>query len=291
MSRELDHVILTRFNLPSIGVESFIRAQEGWLRGRVALFERFCLPSVRAQTTHDFEWMIYFDPESPEWLMRWIDSQRAGLFRPIFRASVTPADVVDDVRSMISRPRTGLVTSNLDNDDAVAKDFAERLQSIGLPEARTAVYLPQGLIQSGGRIYRRTDRANAFCSVVERWDDPQTCWSDWHNRLGRSMVVRELPGQPGWLQVIHGANVSNRVHGVLTTPARYRSLFPGMLDDLPAPTRSDILLDRVVRVPSRALRDSARSLVKQAVLVLVGKRGLNRAKSALANGRRLRGSL
>ncbi|MBY8850425.1 putative rhamnosyl transferase, partial [Saccharothrix sp. MB29] len=64
----MDHVVLTRFNLPSVGAESVVRAQEGWLTKRVGLFERYCLPSVAAQTSSDFRWLIYFDPESPQWL-------------------------------------------------------------------------------------------------------------------------------------------------------------------------------------------------------------------------------
>ena len=45
----LDHVILTRFNLPTGGVEGIMRAREGWLRERIDLFERYCAPSVAAQ--------------------------------------------------------------------------------------------------------------------------------------------------------------------------------------------------------------------------------------------------
>ncbi len=43
----VDHVFLTRFNLPSAGFESMVRAKQGWLQNRVELFERFCLPSLR----------------------------------------------------------------------------------------------------------------------------------------------------------------------------------------------------------------------------------------------------
>src|SRR6185312_5627395 len=66
--RTVNHVLLTRFNLPSAGVQELIRAKDGWLRGRVALFERYTVPSVQAQTTQDFTWLIYFDPASPTWL-------------------------------------------------------------------------------------------------------------------------------------------------------------------------------------------------------------------------------
>lgn len=38
--RALSHVLLPRFNLPSPGLESLVRAQDGWLRARWDLFSR-----------------------------------------------------------------------------------------------------------------------------------------------------------------------------------------------------------------------------------------------------------
>jgi N-acetylglucosaminyl-diphospho-decaprenol L-rhamnosyltransferase len=272
-------VLLTRFNLPSVGVESLIRAEEGWLRGRVELFERYCLPSVRAQTNRDFQWIVYFDPESPEWLRTWIDSHRAEqLFTPYFRTGVSRTELVADISEGIGTPRAGLLTTNLDNDDALAVDFVERLQAVGLPEVRHAVYLSNGLIGSPTGLYRRTDRYNAFCSVVESWDSPIMCWADWHNRLPASMPVIGLRGAPGWLQVIHGSNVSNRVHGTLTSPTPYIALFPGLIDDLALPSRATIAIDRLIKHPARVLRDVARASAKVAILGIFGKDGLSRLK-------------
>jgi hypothetical protein len=284
MKADLNHVLLTRFNLPSGGVESLIRAHDGWLRSRVELFERYCLPSVRSQTDWDFHWIIYFDPESPQWFMDWIDSHRAeGIFIPRFRASVSPEELAADIRSLVYVPRSGLATTNLDNDDALAIDFAERVQAVGPLAERTALYLTHGLIRSPHGLYRRTDRTNAFCSVIESWDDPQTCWADWHNRLGLAMPVRELGGTAAWLQVVHGANVSNRVHGLLTSPSRYARLFPDLVDDVPEPTLLGLARDRLVTAPSRVLRDSTRAAAKKLILALGGKDGLNRVKALLAS--------
>ena len=89
MTANLDHVLLTRFNLPSKGHESLVRAQENWLKNRVMLFERYCLPSVLAQTCRSFSWIIYFDPESPVWLLDWVRShEQWGYFNPYFREEV-----------------------------------------------------------------------------------------------------------------------------------------------------------------------------------------------------------
>jgi hypothetical protein len=279
MSGSVDHVLLTRFNLPSIGVESLIRAREGWLRDRVELFERYCLPSVRGQTNQQFHWLVYLDPESPTWLKDRIAELSAdGTFTPMFRASVSRQDLVSDLRSVSGAHRDGLLTTNLDNDDALANDFVERLQRADLSGDATAIYLVDGLIKHGTRVFRRTDRRNAFCSVRERWDAPVTCWADWHNLLGEHMAVLEVDGEPAWLQVIHDFNVSNRVRGRRVAAERYRQGFSGMLDEVVAPGPLEVIADVVVARPRRYLRESGRAALKQVVMTTVGKEGLDRLK-------------
>lgn len=287
MRNGIDHVILTRFNLPSVGVESIVRAQEGWLRTRVALFEKYCVPSVLSQTSSNFRWLIYFDPESPEWLRSLIAGyEKAGTFVPIYRESVSPTELVDDIRSLTGAGGATLITSNLDNDDALAVDFLQRLQDSVPAAPRAALYFSHGLITSPGGLYFRTDRHNAFCSVRETWDAPDTCWVDWHDRLPKRMTVQLIAGDPGWLQVVHGRNVSNRVRGSLTSPDRYRPLFPTLLDDVPPPRVADIAQDRLVARPIRVARETARSLVKHVAIALLGKSGFDSAKGAFARARR-----
>ncbi len=129
VSGDVDHVLLTRFNLPSTGMEGVIRAREGWLRNRVELFERYCAPSVAGQT-RPVTWIIYFDPEGPRWLMdRLAPLVDRGLFRPIPRASVSREELLSDIRASVPSPRRHLLTTNLDNDDGLAVDFSERVTS------------------------------------------------------------------------------------------------------------------------------------------------------------------
>jgi hypothetical protein len=280
---EFAHVIVTRFNLPSAGVESLIRAKEGWLRDRVALFERYCLPSVLAQTNQSFEWIIYFDPESPDWLRaRILAHTEKKSYTPVFRTSVSPSDLSADIGRITGRQGARLITSSLDNDDALAVDFVERLQTAALCPGRTVVYLTRGLIKSGRRVYLRVDPTNAFPSVVEEWDSAVTCWADWHNLLANHMPVLALDGDPGWLQVIHGTNVSNRVRGRLASPDEYASLFPALLDGVDAPSPAEELADLVAGRPWRLARDSGRSLTKAAIMQLAGKDGLDRLKNLAA---------
>ena len=278
----IDHVLLTRFNLPTQGVEGLIRAREGWLQNRVELFERYCAASV-ANQRQPVSWIIYFDPDSPSWLMeRLAPLADQGLFRPIMRASVSQDELLFDIRETVPERGDILITTNLDNDDGLAVDFSQRLRSVDTEHRRVAVYVARGLIKSADGVFLRTDRRNAFCSVREPWEGAVTAWSEYHNEFPKIMPAVQLDGPPGWLQVVHGANVSNRVRGRLVSPGAHQARFPGTLDDARVPTWADLARDVFLQLPMRAARDSARSTVRVAGLRLLGKDRYQQAKLRLS---------
>lgn len=283
----IDHVLLTRFNLPSPGVESLVRAQEGWLRDRQILFEKYCLPAVMSQSIKNFQWIIYFDTQSPEWLkLRVAELACDGDFIAIYRDEVPHATLLEDLRRVTGASREGLLTTNLDNDDGIASDFVERLQKAVQNQNRTAIYVVNGLIQRGNRLYWRKDRVNAFCSVSESWSNPVTCWSEWHTKLGEKMQVLEVGGTPGWLQVIHTGNVSNRVRGRRVGPRLYRNIFAVGMADALEPRSLELAMDRLVLNPARATKDALRVVAKNVVLALGGKGGLECLKIIVAKIKR-----
>jgi hypothetical protein len=283
----MDHVILTRFNLPSKGTESVIRAQSGWLEDRVELFERYCLPSVAAQTDRRFSWIIYFDPQSPAWLRQRIEAHsNAHHYVPLFREEVSRTELLGDIEGVVGGRHDELLTTNLDNDDALARDFCERLHAEPRPGATTAYFFANGLVRNAKGLYRHRDPRNAFPSVRAGWTEPVTCWSAWHTVLDRTMEVVELGGAPGWLQVVHARNVSNRTRGRLIAPADHVELFPGLLDDLAPPASSALLHDRLVLRPARRTRDILVRVGKAGLSRVLGRKGIDRVKEAIAARRR-----
>lgn len=275
----VDHVLLTRFNLPSEGYESLIRAQEGWLRDRMGLFEKYCLPSIRNQSDKNFRWIIYFDPASPQWLMDRIrEINTDGVFSPVFREKVTSSELIEDIDRIVGRRKEFLLTTNLDNDDGLAADFVSRIRTVAPSGGSVAVYLTHGLIRSGDGTYLHTDPDNAFCSVLAPWLEPKTCWADWHNLLGLSMPVVRLDGAPAWLQVVHGSNVSNRVQGRRVSPTTYFDHFPGLLEDMGHPTQTQLLQDRLLLAPVRFGREAVRAAAKSVVQATSGRSRIDQIK-------------
>lgn len=274
----VDHVILTRFNLPTQGVEGLVRAQSGWLADRVDLFERYCAPSV-AQQSSPVTWLVYFDPESPDWLwQRLMPMAERGLFRPVLRSTVSQDDLLADISESIPKPGDVLLTTNLDNDDGLAHDFASRVAGLSTHHPRTVIYMTRGLIKSDVGVFVRTDRRNAFCSVREPWQSAVTAWSEYHNEFPRIMPVSQIGGPPGWLQVVHGRNISNRIRGRRVSPRPYRDRFGAMLDDASSPGRADLGRDLLLGLPLRTVRDASRSAVRIGGLKILGKRRYQAAK-------------
>lgn len=281
MKRPVDHVLLTRFNLPSGGAESRIRAREDWLEKRACMFEAITVPSVRGQTA-DVRWIVYLDPHSPVWLKERMQRyEQEALLLPLYREEVPRSVLVADLHRLVQSPAPRLITTNLDNDDGLAIDFAESVQKEAGRPCRYVIYADNGVIRRGTMIYARRDPRNAFVSVSESWTDPMTCWSAWHNQVHLFMPAVHIDRQAAWLQTVHDDNVSNRVRGLLVSPDRYADVFPELLKGVRVPTRRELLADMVVQLPARAGRDLVRTTVRNTVMRLAGQQGLEALHACL----------
>ena len=76
------------------------------------------------------------------------------------------------------------------------------------------------------------------------------------------------------MQVIHADNVSNRLRGQRVSPIGYLDSFPGLLDDLPEPSKLDWAEEVFVYGPLRVVRDGARALAKRVILAMGGRKGI-----------------
>lgn len=122
-----EHLLLTRFNVRRDGSMQKT-PDEAWLAHRFDLFERFCLPSLCAQTCQGFRWIVFFDEATP-------DSYRSKIeiyakwpnFQPLYVDRLSLSDLATVLEPYVQAPY--LITTRLDNDDALSKHFIERLQA------------------------------------------------------------------------------------------------------------------------------------------------------------------
>ena len=176
-SSELQHFILTRFN-----VLLWNKAKDGrkvrttrWLEHRFQLFEKYCLPSVKNQTLQKFEWIVLFDSMTPDSFKEriegyqkecpqsrsvFVEPENGWRFAEIFRSEI--------VKRLKSKR---VLTTYLDNDDALNVSFVEDLQ-------RRALTVSYGTFinYDDGYQYYADDKfmmrvhypTNHFVSVVEK---------------------------------------------------------------------------------------------------------------------------
>jgi hypothetical protein len=76
---EITHLLITRFNLNYGDLYPY---SETWMDHRMALFERYCLPSVLRQRETGFGWRIYFDRARTE-------ARRCSIIRASFPSTST----------------------------------------------------------------------------------------------------------------------------------------------------------------------------------------------------------
>ena len=221
-----DHFIITRFNLPLFSTSAGL--SDSWLRHRVDLFETLCRPSLAAQTSRAFRWLVLLDSRSPSWLCRRMQELGDdGLFEPVYLAEALSGAVLGDVvRARSDAPV--VITTRIDSDDLVAPEFVQTIRAEFARTDADFLNLVNGAQWCDGRAYSRPYTKNPFISRIERSrSELSTVYVDEHFRLDRHGRVRNVRTErPMWLQVVHGDNVANSVVGLRMRVRQLVPLYP-----------------------------------------------------------------
>ena len=228
------HYILTRFNLNLFARDKYGNATltEEWLENRFQLFETYSLPSIKAQTSKNFYWLVLMDRDTPKFYLdrmyqhkeqcpnlRIIRVKPEGgpkfllIFQQVIQKDFFKGRGTED----------NLVLSTwMDNDDSLSIDFVERLQNEAgkLPRQNpTFIIFHYGLqyfVKRNLAVNYRYDN-NHFISLLESYG-PQgvvrtafgygSHWSVFDFKdCGIHNVMNK--NHPAWIEVVHGSNVSN----------------------------------------------------------------------------------
>lgn len=231
----LRHYLLTRFNLALYKRNKYLSPVrgDGWLRQRFELFERYCLPSVRAQTQQGFVWFVLFDKTTPhEYVERvlrytqelsclrplWIEPQHSWHYKRILCQAIAQ-DIQSHREAGASVER--VVTTWLDNDDALSLDAMEQIARVaeGLPMP-SFISFPYGLqyFTELGIATRVRYPNNHFLSLVEELSADGMVRTAFgygsHAKLHHYQEVGihiEESQEPTWVEVVHSGNVGNDV--------------------------------------------------------------------------------
>ena len=221
-SEAFEHYLLTRF---SAAFSSGVPAQEEWLRYRLGFFVDACWSSVRSQQGADFTWLVLFDDRCPDDFRADVEALAEGTFTPVWsREQWSPSIFGRAIaeHSPVDAARPWLLTTRLDSDDAIARDFMAAVQREFTPTDGLFVDFPRGLqIDRSGATYRYDQLSSPFLTLVERRRpdaSPSTVYAARHARARQWGPVREVSAPPMWVQVIHGSNLLNLTVGARVSP-------------------------------------------------------------------------
>jgi hypothetical protein len=216
MPKQFVHLLLTRFNAAMNFAPSAKRLETNWLTERLALFEQYCLPSVSGQRGADFQWLVFFDAESPAWFKTKISTYEP-LVKPIYIDGLAMDEVIAGKvleTGLVSSPY--LVTTRLDNDDALSNDHLASVQRTFRRQDREFIIFPFGLQSFHGHLYNVYWPANPFLSLIEKVGDQgqlTTVFCVPHDRLGEANRSKRVLRSSKWLQVLHDSNHANTLRG------------------------------------------------------------------------------
>lgn len=216
--RPVPVVYVTRFNIAAAFTTTTrnpVHLDPSWLAERIALFERFCVPKMAAQTDARFTWLILISAETDAATTNRLSRAPNAELVPIApNTALGPA-----IAARVARMGDSIITARVDSDDQLSARYTRALREIDWNgRRRFAAYFTKGLyFDAASGAYRAVRLPlNQFPAVFERRQarDFLTVHAHQHNQLFKSMDALQIwTKRPMWCTVVHGGNVSNRMQG------------------------------------------------------------------------------
>ena len=209
----MKHVLLTRFAVRWEEGSPRRRWEErkGWVDYRINLFNKYCLPSVKAQTFKDFDWWLLIDPTFPGIkLEHIIYLQRCANILWITAPFREDQVEVGDLLNYRYRDQW-VCSSRVDSDDVLRNDFMERVHELATEE-EAWIGFRHGYMMKENQIAPREFLCNPFVSYVEYASPFRSVFKLSHKRVYKDGgLFKKIDDVPGWIQVDHSDNVKNLV--------------------------------------------------------------------------------
>lgn len=263
-TKSFTHVILTRFNVRIGFATSGMGLNPEWLTHRFDLFDKFCYPSVLGQTNQNFKWLVFFDQETPDIFKQKIrDYSNWENFIPIYLdKGYTHTVIREHILSHLEEGTSHLMSTRLDNDDALSKWYVEEVQARFDHQRLNLLAFTYGYVLNDKKLYLFRYRKNPFLTLIESRGGKEknrfrTALGLNHTNLSVFKKITRITSTPGWLQVIHDKNISNRVRGIRQPIQKLRDHFSIKLEDIPS---KDVKLNLLTEFTLTLLRSPIETL-------------------------------
>lgn len=222
----MNHFLITRFN---IRVDDWTTTRDGyqvnqtdWLEHRFRLFMDYCWPSVLNQSDQNFTWLVFFDTTTPEQFKALNENLvlKYPNFCPIY---------VDGIRSflpslrreLMERTNTDyLITSRIDNDDLIHRDFIKRVKEEAKPSGQLVIDMQRGYqLINKSKIFEVRNYIhyfNPFISLIESSSGARSVMDRNHRDWSTAEQVVAVTDKPYWIEHVHERNKLNAARNQLT---------------------------------------------------------------------------
>ena len=226
---KIQHFVLTRFNLRLKSFDKFCEwrgGDPGYLEKRFELFERYCLPSMKAQTV-DFKWLVFFSEMTPEPFKARARAYagECNSYEAVFVGDSIPCDtdgaatcMMNEIVKRLATDTDYYVVSRIDNDDAFNMYALGWIRDTALEKIvndsceKFYVVMPYGNAYIAEQSFTQDYKWdwNHFPTLVCRkgiLDNP--FWRS-HDSIRKTGVpVVRVPNRHAWLEVVNGTNAKN----------------------------------------------------------------------------------
>ena len=233
------HFLLTRFNIPFIRKNNIdFLFQSNYLSERYQLFLKFCYPSVKKQLNQDFIWLVFFDKRTPSKyvaLNRRL-SNEYNIFTPVYvdfeeylndrsisdtdyaniiSKNILPTIINQEIIKYIDQNTDYIITSRIDNDDALNCNFISNIQEYILStkiEEEIVLSFKSGLqyLDNSCIIQAIEYPNNHFLTLIEKKTDRINTIFFWdHYFIQKYKRIVFLNLDKAWIEIVHNNNVVN----------------------------------------------------------------------------------
>jgi len=175
---KLQHFLWTPFDL-GIYDNQDISDKEEWLRARLDLFKKYCLPSVQKQTCKDFKWGILVDDRSKflkEFDLEQAMTSKSNMFT-ISIVKIDPKDIALDIlrfqkRNMQDKKVDTHVWTRLSSDNMIHPSFIANIQdAVKTAQIQTAMEISYAFgfcldIRTNEATFTNYEEPNSFTTTV-----------------------------------------------------------------------------------------------------------------------------
>lgn len=263
------HYLITRFNIKVSGagpeVLNSAGANEEWFQTRMMLFKSFCAPSVLGQISKNFKWLIYFDPStSLEEIAYMLHSRVPVEFILTKDYHSMVQDIIHRIREA---PTPYVITSRMDNDDAISSIFIQSIQQAFIPVDKTIINANSGYVyDSAHRLLTRWNKRykNQFLSIIEdkNADRLYTVYGFPHWKPPAEVSIINIQGPPYWIYWRHSDNFSDQQRtGIPMFTKNRLNTYPQAVQRIPISWKSTIAyaIQWLPKVIGRRLKNIFRS--------------------------------